>query len=190
MPLLIALSGRAESGKSTVADYLERQYGYKIVALGNIIREQFTGWRPSRKKGVTPPNVMHVWEDIQRRPNLLYSKPTDSDLRMALQYFSDEMVLADRRHWIKALAKEIKIDDPVRVVLSSIRLPQEFDFVRANRGHVWRVIRSGHKTEGAWKKHPTETSLDGAPFNAYVANNSKIEDLYQTVDALVRGFYL
>ncbi len=184
---LIGISGRLETGKDTVALYLEKKYDYRIVSTGRRIREEFMKCRPDSSD---PEIVREAWEDVQLRPALLWAKPTEAGVRQALQWFGQSKLKGDKHYWNRKIKSEIQRDSHTRVVWSDMRMPDEFDLVKKLHGVTWRMIRNGVKPTEPWRKHITETALDGAPFDNYIANNGRIEELYKLIDVLVDGFYL
>lgn len=157
----IAFGHKARSGKDTSADYLVARLGYtKLSFAGALYR---------------------CTESMQR----ILGKPVEKD-RCLLQ----ELGMLVRRHygadtWVNIVLAEAQAVD--RVVVSDVRFKNEADALRAAGFVLVKIVRE-NRTAGSdvANAHISECELDDYPYDVVIENNGSIEELYETIDNLVR----
>lgn len=146
----IALTGKMRAGKSTVAEHLTACYGFKQFAFADALK-RFA------------------------RQIFGYGGPKDRDL---LQWFGQTMRQRDPDVWIKHLDADLEeyIEDSrgdigVRIVITDLRQPNEYDYCR-RKGFVIirvncpeeirieRMIKRGDKFDKTMLRHETERFVD------------------------------
>lgn len=169
MAIVIGLCGPAGSGKSTIATFLEREYGAVRYSLANPLKE-------IAKKTLD-------FTDDQ-----LYGLQSSKDAiderygfspRWFLQRLGTEGcrgVMGDDV-WVNALLRRIRADGPKYAVVEDVRFCNEARAIRAlfgsyTEGSVWRLypvtnVTSMHPSENEWARcdvdyefHPTELGND------------------------------
>lgn len=184
---IIAISGKAGSGKDTIADYLVREHGFVKIGLADPMKrfcKEIFGfsdeqlWGPSERRNAGDPRWERVYHDGQMTVGLTprhalqrlgteYGRAMHPDvwIRYALKH-AREVLENDRAVYH---AKRAKVycrsggrTRPTGVVISDARFKNELDAVRAAGGKLWRVVRPGPST-GA---HASETEQDEIP-NSY-----------------------
>jgi hypothetical protein len=180
MKMIIGLSGYAQSGKDTIADYLIKEYGFTRVAFADPIREALYRLDPkvrlAESAGVS---VRHAvdnmgWEEVKR---------LSPDTRELLQKLGTEVgrQMFGETFWIeKAMEKARRHEN---VVFTDVRYPNELEAVLEAPGTSWRVIKGNVK---AINQHPSETALDHYQFNEIIFNNGTKEELYEAIDLLMK----
>jgi hypothetical protein len=171
--VIIGLSGYAQSGKDTVADYLVKQHGFTKVSFADPIRQALILLDPK----VTIADMQGVplstavaglgWENV---------KVDSPDVRGLMQRMGTEVgrQLFGENFWVnQAMAKAAEYP---RVVFADVRFENEAKSILEASGAVWRVSANGHISE---------TSLDNYSFTKEVNNIGSLEDLYETVDYLI-----
>lgn len=148
LPPVVALSGYAHSGKSSVAEILQGEYGYRRASFAQPVKELalYLGWDGEK----------------------------DDDGRKLLQELGHgaRQVLGDDV-WTTAALRRIPANTPV--VFDDVRYANEVDTVRLLGGVVVRVVRPGVVPA---RGHVTETSLDHyAGFDAAIDNSGSLADL-------------
>ena len=179
--MIIGICGKIGSGKDTVADYLVSKYGFKKVVMSDIIKEEM------------------------KKNNLNIDRET-------MQNFSKEMKEKyGKGIWAKKTLEYTKEHNIKNAVISGVRDSKEVEEFRKDPNFillfVWaprelrfeRLIKRGSykdpKTlEEALKQEKREEQI----FDLYnncreyadylIANDSTIDDLYQTVDILLKEF--
>jgi hypothetical protein len=177
--MIIGLSGYAQTGKDTIADYLIEKYGFTRVAFADPIREALYKLNPKvRISDAAGVSVAHAvdnmgWEEV---------KKLSSDTRELLQRFGTEVgrEMFGENFWVeKAIEKARGYD---KVVFTDVRYPNELEAILRASGTVWRVIKSDVK---AVNLHQSETALDHYQFPYLILNNKTKKDLYESIDYLM-----
>ncbi len=174
---LIALAGRAGSGKNTAAQMLGAHEISFAEPMKRFCQEVFAFsdsqvWGPSEERN---------------RPDPRYNGLT---ARHALQTLGTE--------WGRACYSDVWAELGVRraqacgaplVVITDCRFVNEARVVRAAGGEVWRIVRPGAGLSGAAGLHSSETEQESPEFlklvTRVVANTGSIEDLRATVCELL-----
>lgn len=178
--MIIGLSGYAQVGKDTVANYLVEHYGYRRVAFADPIRQALYRLSPkvdiADMRGVPlAPLVDGLgWEGV---------KVDSPDVRDLLQRMGTEVGrnLFGEDFWVDQALKGISKFD--KIVLTDVRFPNEYRAIKSREGVVWRVEKLGIEPVN---RHISETALDEARFDGIITNNSSKDDLYATLDYLMQ----
>jgi hypothetical protein len=143
--MIVGLSGKKGSGKSTGARYMSEQHGYCVKAVATVLKEvsclvfNFTKdqcYNPSMKEvidprwGVTPRKVMQVIGCELFRNSLMDALP---DLKM------EESTI-----WLTLLSREVKqlLKEGKNVVIEDIRFNDEAEFVHSLGGMIIQIDRN------------------------------------------------
>jgi hypothetical protein len=164
--MIIGLSGYARSGKDTVAKYLVEHHSFERVAFADPIRNLLWDMDPLLKDGFHLQGVVNAygWE---------IAKTKFPEVRRLLQ----ELGVGARKHideeiWvIKALRT---MSEDKNYVVTDVRFKNEANQIKMIGGQIWRVERTGVE---AVNSHISEHDMDNWEFDAYVHNNSSLEDL-------------
>jgi len=171
---IIGLSGRARSGKSTVAAMLVQQ-GFRELAFAQPLKEM--------AKLLFSWDEAHVNGDLKEELDPFWGFSP----RWALQKLGTEGVrnVIGQDTWVKATQRKIQraAED---IVVSDCRFPNEAELIRVLGGEVWRIERPD--LESAPRKlHESETSLDKWPhFSRTIQNDGPMKDLGKKVYELIK----
>lgn len=182
-PLLIGLTGRANSGKSTVAAFLEDEFAFEIVAFADPIVDMIGAlfnaagvdgaWMAERALKEQPTTLGFSYR------HLAQTLGTDWGRFMLAPDF-----------WLRVMGH--KLSGPhlqqLDVVVSDVRFPNEADFITARGGVVVRVVRDmRYQTRG----HVSEAYTDDLPVTTELLNlGSKatlLDQVARMVDTLRRN---
>jgi hypothetical protein len=168
----IGLSGYAQSGKDTVADFLVETFGYEKVAFADAIREALVALNPRVSVGNMPMKLSSAvssfgWE---------FLKKEDTGVRELLQRFGTEVgrELFDQNIWVD-LALD-SVPDGGLVVFSDVRYPNELEAIKASGGAVWRVNRpdvtapNDHESEHALKNYKFDIEINNVDTVDFLAD--------------------
>lgn len=179
--MIIGLSGYAQTGKDTIANYLIKNYGFTRVAFADPIREAVYKLNPkiniADMRGVSLATAVDSlgWETV---------KVESEDARWLLQRMGTEVgreIFGDN-FWVdQAMKKAVGHD---KVVITDVRYPNELEAILGHSGTVWRVIKDD---TGAVNRHASESALDGYDFEYIIFNNDTIESLYESVDSFMNN---
>lgn len=177
--MIIGLSGYAQVGKDTVANYLVENYGFIKVSFADPIREALYKLNPYVRVGDMPPTSLAVavdhmgWEDV---------KVFSSDTRELLQRMGTEVGrdMFGKDFWVNQGLLRAK--EHANVVFADTRFVNEADAITANGGQIWRITKPGH---GPVNGHPSETALDEYIPDWFVPNYTGIDQLHQIVDTIM-----
>lgn len=174
--MIIGLSGYAQTGKDTIADYLVSNYGFTRVAFADPIREALYKLNPKIKLGEAHrASLSHAvdnmgWEEV---------KKISEDTRELLQRLGTEVgrdMFGDD-FWVNQAMKKASQYD--KVVFTDIRYLNELQAVLGASGRLLRVVK---KDVNAVNKHTSESDLDSYNFKDIISNNGTKEDLYNSID--------
>lgn len=173
-PQLIAITGFANSGKSTVADILVREHSYireKFAApLKNMLRA--AGMSQDMLEGDLKTIPSPVWCDKSPR-HVMQTLGTEwgrnmigPDLWANLLYERAEQLMAEGYN----------------VVVDDLRFVNEARVIKELKGTIWRVLRPGGGCESA---HLSETEQLKIMPEYYLDNQGSIEDLSTTINDVI-----
>ena len=177
--MIIGLSGYAQVGKDTVANYLIKEHGYRRVAFADPIREAL--YRLNPKVDIADMSGVYLsaavdglgWENV---------KVDSEDTRRLLQTMGTEVgrEMFGQDFWVYQAFKGVSSED--KVVFTDVRFHNEANHIKSYYGKMWRVNKSDH---GPVNKHLSETSLDSYSFDNLINNDGTKEDLYLAIESLL-----
>lgn len=180
LPRILALCGRKQAGKDTVAEYLCTRYGYKHVKFAEPLKDAMTALF-----GFTRNQIEHDKEVCDEFWNI--------SPRQAMQFFGVEVMQFEiqkllpemgRGFFVKRLLQKYEHE---RIVISDMRFVHEFKAIRAiPDAAVLKLVRP--LQEGvAPDMHLSETEVDQVRDCALVQNDGSIPDLLDKVEQFMRG---
>lgn len=210
--MLIGITGRAGSGKSTVADILVRAHGFVSVSLSDPIKracaewfdwDEDTLWGPSEKRNAPDKRYPHAFAGSRSEPREWLTP------RYALQRLGTEFGRAcyenvwvdiaictakqllesgsDSRYGYDRMYGMTKGNYYGRggVVISDCRFHNEVAAIRAAGGVVWKT-QHGTGLEGAAGQHESERHIDDLKVDAVVPRSS-LEEMPAIIANMLRG---
>lgn len=212
MSKIIGIVGFMGSGKDTVADYLVNLHQFRRESFANSLKDSVAavfGWPRDMLEGRTKQSrdwretVDPWWAARLKKPNLTP--------RWVLQYWGTEVIRYGFHDdmWVASLENRLlkSTDD---VIITDCRFPNEVSAIRKVGGKVIRVkrgpepvwykdaitIAKGEKQLGyrpAHKRllhlgvHASEYSWVGSKFDAVLANDGSMDELYTQVETLLKS---
>ena len=166
--MIVALAGRAGTGKTTIARYLEEKYGFARMAFADplkLMAQRYFGLGPEEVGERKTATGRRVLQGI----GMMFREQVDEDFWVRQMPGRVDALLAEGRP----------------AVIDDCRFPNEKRFTEARGGAVWRVVRSTSEIEYG-PDHISETALDALPDEGFVAaitNDGSFDDLYRQVEA-------
>ena len=204
---VIGLSGFAGAGKSTVAEYLVRHYGFTRLSFASAVKDVTAaafGWDRQRLDGASPQD--RVWRE---EPDVFWSQRMKQSFtpRGALQYIGTDVF---RTHVLSSIWSDIVISKirglgtAANVVIDDVRFVNERQSIRDEGGHflllrretfatplhhqLWATARAGNSIEtitstnelhlSEWQWLHDVTVVD----DPELINSGSYDDLYAGVD--------
>ena len=175
MPLIFIISGKAQAGKDTTANFI------KEYALNNNLKTinlQFSSYIKMYAKGITN------WDGSE-----------DNKPRTLLQSLGEDIrTNIDKYFFINRIKEDIIVYSNYFniITISDARLPEELDkikefFPKAIKIHIIRPNFNPYKTVEE-KNHPTELALDNyQKFEYLIENDSTLDNLKMKVNELLNS---
>lgn len=187
-PILIGLSGYAQSGKDSVAQVVHTLYGHAQRSFAAPLKEALYRLNPL----VSVDGVQHGWSTVQTLVNAhgwdiakQISPGADDGLRGLLQRFGTEVgrEMFGEDFWVERAFATVAASDPI--VFSDVRFPNEARAVVERGGVLLRVHRPGvHAING----HPSDSALDHWDFSGHLVNDGSLVDLEGEVQRVLGEF--
>ncbi len=155
--MIIGITGRAQSGKSTIAEYLMKMYMFESLAFADEIKRLAAG--------------VFGWDGEK-----------DEAGRRLLQELGVCARNYDPFFWIKLLNRKVDMHKKSNrnMVISDLRFLNEAHYIRGMGGVIWRVQgRGGLSGEAA--NHSSETEQNGIVPDVVFDNAGSLENLYSLV---------
>lgn len=158
---IIGISGKAGSGKDTIANFIK----------------EFRGDKPTV--------IVHFADAIkQRAKELGWNGEKDANGRVLLQYIGLQERQKDELYWVKIAFKSMKQQDTPETlfVIPDVRFTNEAECIHWFGGLIWKVKRPSEGLQGVAAKHQSEIEMDSYyAVDVLVGNTSTIEDLKEAV---------
>ena len=171
--MIIGISGKAGSGKDTVADYLVQSYGFTKVSFASTLKNMLSA------AGFPEPSNRDDKEKL--------IDGFDFSWRHAAQTLGTEWgrVCLDDDIWVKLTMRNL---EPHRnYVFSDVRFPNEADAIR-NIGHI--IHLSGRMVDlGNASQHTSEVPLEVKAEDAVIENIYDKAHLFSRIDVILNQRY-
>lgn len=170
-PTVIALSGPAGCGKSTLAAALAAEFGFRRTRFAGPLKDMMRAIGLSENE---------IEGDLKEVPSAKLAGRTP---RYAMQRLGTEWgrELMDPEIWVRLWANRVAVSDAPRIVAEDCRFQNEADAVRALGGIVVGISRADTQAKVAGG-HVSES---GVVPDLFVTNDGK--DIGQTIEHLRFG---
>lgn len=179
MPRLIGISGRAGSGKDTVADYLWKKYGFLKMSFADPLKRAASNMFGVKLEAFydqeMKEEIIDFWGLSPRRMAQLLGTEATKPV------FGPDI-------WIKRfVVSYAPVAATDHVVIPDVRFELEAHFIRAAGGQIVHLRRSGQSLDGETATHTSEDGIEYVPGDIVIENNGSLEDLYSIVDEIIDG---
>jgi len=176
LPRLVGITGRAGSGKDTIASYLRQHHHYWVFRFADPLKQALR---------VMFDIAPELWDD-----RVAKEQPLDwlgvSPRRLA-QTLGTEWG-RDRVHpdlWVLLMKRRIASAGGVHVVVPDVRFNNEAQLIQSLGGVVLRVSRPD---AAAVEQHSSEAGVSADLVDAWVFNDGTIEELQREALQLLEAF--
>ena len=172
----ILLIGPAGSGKSTIAYWLMKEYGFKEFALGNKVKE--LTFLLLKLFNVEIDSI----ED-------LYNIETKNKYRKYLQMIGTDCCrkVFGEDFWCKQLEESISTEK--NIVISDVRFINEFNYFNKGSDTISiKIVGRKFENENDMYKHRSETELDEIETDYIIDNSKDIGYLFDQLDKIINEF--
>lgn len=166
----ILLIGHINSGKTTIAKYLEEHYGYKKFSLGDGVK----------KFVVHLYEILNELEGIEKiNLNDLYDREKKEHYRKHLQLLSTELMRKEfgKNIWIDYLKNNISSP----YVIDDIRFKEEYETFKENS-----IVIKVERDLEIKSDHISEHDLDDLKPDYVIYNNYDLGILYKAIDLIIK----
>jgi hypothetical protein len=177
--LIVGITGYRRCGKDSVAAILVRRYGFVRHGFADALRDMALAVNPVIVCNDAPMEYFDKFGSWARYSHIIdqvgYEKAKGiPDFRRFLQRLGAEGVRATfgANAWIDALARRIEHTTAARIAISDVRFQSEADWVHAQGGTMWRVIRPGY---GGDDVHASERDVPSLPCDSEIVANDLLE---------------
>lgn len=168
--LLIGVTGKAASGKDTVGNYLKTVQGFEGVAFADSIRDGMRAMFGFTDKHFAHPDKEVVLPQYGKSP------------RQMMQTLGTEWgrQCVNEDLWLIVAGEKVQKfhDFGFDVVITDVRFLNEAEWVRANGGVVWHVVRQGI---AGVSEHLSEAGVSFEQGDVIIENDSTIQALHVRV---------
>lgn len=193
--MLLGISGRAQHGKDTSADFLTSYFGFRRAAFADPLRELVRLVNPlvevpARSTG--DDDYIARYSDVLERFGYEEAKKIPEVRRLLQQVGTRCREVLGDDVWTDAfLGHMMKNHDlsTENIVVTDARFPNEAQTIRDLGGSILKVIRPGFLAEGIDPNHPSEANVDliEAEYNIIATN---MDELGQGLVALTEELKL
>jgi len=179
MKEILLLSGYARSGKDSVANLLEEEYGYRRFAFADALKDMVAA-----TTGISV-TLFHSVQKDTPIGTLGFEGKTYRDLLIEI---ADQKRAIDPDVFSRVVATQIIASDAARVVISDWRYKREESFLRSTLDPALyqivkgRVVRSTVIPSSA----PIEHDLDGEPMDLVILNDGSLSSLRDSIYSAFR----
>jgi len=192
MKKIYAVTGRARSGKDTVADYIAFKLNCNKYALAtplkdlvcsmlNISMEQLDKYKNEKWELSAEESIDFNDVDIVCGIDSL-----NVSFRSILQKCGDEMkAFFGIDCFMKKLHMKMLEEQNDCSVISDVRLLEEQKWLAANTNPVFiKIVRDTEDDKDSG--HRTESEVDSLGYDILISNNGTIDELYEKIDKIIK----
>jgi hypothetical protein len=171
--ILVGLTGRAGSGKDTVAEYIQKHYQFTQYALADPI-----------KRGIEAMLGVPAWVWTDRAAKEATISWLGKSPRQLAQTLGTEWGRRQVRDdlWLQLGLRRwdvVRRSQAPRLVISDVRFDNEAVAIKMSGGSVWRVVREEAPDIAA---HESERGINPYLITGDIKNNGTIEELHSGLD--------
>jgi len=172
--MLIGITGKAGSGKDTVADYLKASSNFRSIAFADPIRAGMKAIFGFDDRLFQHPDKEVILEEFGKSPRQMMQtlgtewgrESVNTDLWLILAGIK-----------VKALSAR-----GYNVAITDVRFENEAEYIRSSGGEIWHIQRG---VAGTKHVHTSEAGVGFVDGDLLIDNNGTLAQLYEQVDEYV-----
>jgi hypothetical protein len=187
--MLFMIIGEIGSGKSTVANILQEEYGFKEEMFAGPLKEfaRLIGFTNSQIYG-TQKEKLEINEFWNISGRVFLQKFGSDICRYTIPEKIPEMDMSDSTLWVRVMEKKIQ-KNPL-LVISDGRFPDEATLIKKHGGIIIRIQRDSvdnsiSEISNNIHTHVSETSMKHIKEDYLVDNNGTLDDLKKSIDVIL-----
>lgn len=180
--MIIGITGKKGSGKSSIADYIVDKYGYTQMSWADPLKATiyaFFGITPEQEYEMkNDPGIKVLLIDDSEQPII-----HEQTLRKFEQVLGTEVgrEIFGEDHWVNLLDDRYSYGENDNIVISDCRFPNEYNWIKNRDGIIINVVRP-HLDDA--DMHESETHELGYDYQIKNTHNA-LSWLYGDVDAIM-----
>lgn len=178
---IIALTGLKQSGKSTVAKYLEEVYGFRRINFKDALLAELKEYFPDFLSAEAEYHKCTINELLEKKPG---------HIRQLLQNFGTELRRGENEnYWVDQWRRHILFGSFVdKVVVDDCRFLNEAAAIRGMGGKIIRVMKTGQEMNDS---HASESEMKHIQVDHIIAaDQGDHEMLIKQVDKIMESIIL
>ena len=181
--ILIGLTGKAGSGKSTIAQHLVDRHHFARISLADPIRNGIAAMFP------IPTNCL-IDRDLKEQPHSALCGKSPREAMQSLGTEWGRRMIGDNI-WLHVAQHKIDYTRDIEtirgIVVDDIRFENEADWIRNQGCEIWHVIRTDNPN-GTHIKHESENGVT-CKNEIELHNTADIDSILSEVDRLIKIIY-
>ena len=169
---LIGITGKAGSGKDTLADYIASKYGARKMALADPIKEILnslfgfpaSAWKDREWKEKVAPMIGHSPRVLIQSLGTQWGRMINEDL------------------WVSKLVAKWRESDGALTIVPDIRFDNEAVFMLRSGSMIIRIDRNEVEPVA---QHESENGVQDQLVHLTIENNGTFEDLFAAFDEAI-----
>lgn len=157
--MIIGLTGKKGSGKSTVAGMLCEKYGYHLMSFATPIKDMLMAM------GLTEDEIYSV--ELKEKTIERFGKSPREMLQLLGTEFGRNLIADDI--WVRVLEEKIEPSD--HIVIDDVRFRNEAEMIRGKGGKIIRIERIGQEL-GMIDSHISEAGIPDDLVDNVITNMS------------------
>lgn len=196
IPRLILISSLTgpQSGKSTIASYLENEYGYQVVSFASGLKLMVQTLLLLWNEGDAEMTERQVYGDLKEVPIFGMGENSPVTARWLMQSLGTEWRnMVDRDLWVKLTIRETR--DCLRrgfgVVIDDLRFPHEYEALKREFGEVMMhltVTRPDNLYQNVNHASEDTSWINEDNTDARLVNDTNLNGLLEKVDLAVSNW--